>query len=300
MGSPGFTCAIVAQRETPTTRALVEALQASGVAARVLRPQKAVDVLGRGDVALARLDVCQDLTGIEPGLWELRVLEREGVRVLNPAAALRAAHDKLAAARRFTDAGLAHPRTVPLTGGTEESPLPFPLVVKPRFGSWGRDVVLCGDEGDFALALEELRQRPWFRPAGGVVQELVPPTGRDLRVIVSGGLAVGAIERVAAPGEWRTNVALGGARHPVDPPPAACELAVAAAVALGLDLAGVDLLPMPDGGHVVLEVNGAPEFTPQYSRDADVFDLALRALPGASKDEHANRQPRPAHPSRTG
>jgi RimK family alpha-L-glutamate ligase len=228
------------------------------------------------------------------------VLEREGVRVLNPASALLAAHDKLAAARRFTDAGLAHPRTVPLTGGTENPPLPFPLVLKPRFGSWGRDVVLCADEGDFALALEELRQRPWLRSAGGVVQELVPPTGHDLRVIVSGGLAVGAIERVAAPGEWRTNVALGGARRPVDPPPGACELAVTAAVALGLDLAGVDLLPMPDGGHVVLEVNGASEFTPEYRRDADVFDLALRALLGASQDERARRRRRLAHPLRTG
>ena len=105
-----------------------------------------------------------------------------------------------------------------------------------------------------------------------LAQELIPPRGRDLRLLVAGGEVVGAIERVAQAGEWRTNVALGGERRAVRPPEDACRLAVRAAAAIGADLVGVDLLPDGEGGYVVLELNGAADFTQDYSLDgADVF-----------------------------
>ena len=106
----------------------------------------------------------------------------------------------------------------------------------------------------------------------------MPPAGFDLRIVVAAGVAVGAISRVAAPGEWRTNIALGGTRVAVEPPPEALELAVRAAEAAGADLIGVDLLPDGDGGHTVLELNGAADFTREYRLDRDPFVAAAAEL----------------------
>jgi glutathione synthase/RimK-type ligase-like ATP-grasp enzyme len=84
---------------------------------------------------------------------------------------------------------------------------------------------------------------------------------------------------VASDGEWRTNVALGGRRVPVDPPLEARLLAVAAAHSVGATLAGVDLLPDGSGGFVVLEVNGAVDFTEEYSLDGEaVFERVVKAV----------------------
>jgi glutathione synthase/RimK-type ligase-like ATP-grasp enzyme len=171
------------------------------------------------------------------------------------------------------------------------------VVVKPRFGSWGKDVVRCDDADGLRRRLRELEQRRWFRAQGALVQELVPPgvdarsesasadsdhcaaqQVSDLRIIVAGGSVVGAIEGVAAAGEWRTNIALRGRRRPVDPPPFACMLAVEAAAAAGADLIGVDLLPDGAGGWVVLELNGAVEFTLEYALDRDPFAAAAWEL----------------------
>jgi glutathione synthase/RimK-type ligase-like ATP-grasp enzyme len=79
-------------------------------------------------------------------------------------------------------------------------------------------------------------------------------------------------------GEWRTNIALGGRRARIDPPAAALDLAVRAAAAAGLDFAGVDLLPEPDGGWTVLELNGAVDFTRDYGLDRDPFAATAAEL----------------------
>jgi [lysine-biosynthesis-protein LysW]--L-2-aminoadipate ligase len=184
--------------------------------------------------------------------------------VLNRAKALLATHDKLRTARHLDRAGLPHPRTVAWHGESEAALEP-PFVVKPRFGSWGRDVFRCEDDRAAKHTFEVIRQRPWFRRHGALLQELVPGGGRDLRVIVAGGEVVGAGERVAAPGEWRTNVSLGGTLLPAHPSRAARFLAVAAASAAGADLVGVDLIPNGADEYLVIELNGAVEFDESYS-----------------------------------
>jgi glutathione synthase/RimK-type ligase-like ATP-grasp enzyme len=129
--------------------------------------------------------------------------------------------------------------------------------------------------------LRRLRDRAWFRTQGVLVQELVPPAGYDLRVVVACGQVVGAIERVAATGEWRTNISLGGWRRRATPSPEACVLATYAAAAVDGDLVGVDLLPVGNGHYVILEVNGAVEFTRAYSPEGhDIFEEVAKVVAG--------------------
>jgi [lysine-biosynthesis-protein LysW]--L-2-aminoadipate ligase len=199
-----------------------------------------------------------------------------------------AAHDKLVTEAYLAAAGIPHPPA--WHGKTIDDVRQFalPLVLKPRFGSWGRDVFRCQNRAELEQSLAEIVTRRWFRKNGVLIQPLLASPGFDLRLIIAGGTTVGAIERVARPGEWRTNISVGGTIRPAHLSTEACELAAAAAAALGADLIGVDLLPTEDG-YTVLELNGAVEFDARYSLfGGDVYEavaqgLGLRAQPDLAR-----------------
>jgi ribosomal protein S6--L-glutamate ligase len=90
------------------------------------------------------------------------------------------------------------------------------------------------------------------------LQRVIDHGGRDVRAFVVGGRAIAAIERWAADGDWRTNVARGGSVQPFTLPPEWEALAIGAAAAVGAEYAGVDLLQSREGTVYVLEVNAIP------------------------------------------
>jgi RimK family alpha-L-glutamate ligase len=273
--SSGTTVFVVGSPGSPTNERLRSAFAAAGARALV-GPGELADGRARpGDVVVGRLDVRPSLDGIQPGLGRLRRLPDRGIRVVNDADALVATHDKLATALLLDAASVPQPRAAHLTGEDDSPGFEPPYVIKPRFGSWGRDVELCESRAELRACLLHLLRRPWFRRHGALVQELITPRGFDLRLIVAAGSVVGAVERVAAPGEWRTNVALGGTRRRATPPVDARSIAVAAAAAVNGDLVGVDLLPAGDRWSVI-EINGAVDFTDDYALDGqDVFARAV-------------------------
>ena len=291
--------ALISGGPTPTNDALSR-LSTGDVAWEWMSPHDALAALRPGDVALGRLDVLPTLDGIEDGLWVLGALGARGVTILNEPAALLAAHDKLLTSRLLRRAGIPHPRTWHVRPGRTEFRRYGSLVLKPRFGSWGREVRRCDDEDELRDALRLVSGEDWFLRHGAIVQELVPPQGYDLRILVAAGRVVGAVYRVAAPGEWRTNIALGGVRREVaEPPYEAAVLAVEAARAIGASLVGVDLLPHGRGGWVVAELNGAVEFTQEYAPLRDVFAETASALAelGFAKSGDENLLIAPASPA---
>jgi RimK family alpha-L-glutamate ligase len=297
----GRTRVAVLGSPTRTSDDLVAAWLAAGMDVSVTTPVLALASLEAGDVALLRLDVLPTLDGIEPGFDVVPILEERGVRVLNRPQALLAAHDKLLTADALAAAGLRQTHTAHVRTTHRCPQQALPCVVKPRFGSWGADVMLCKTTDDLDRALAIASSRPWWARHGALVQELVPPTGRDLRLLVAGGKVVGAAARVAATGEWRTNVSVGGHLERAEPPPQAIAEAERAARALEIDLAGVDLLPW-DGGWVVLEVNGAIDFDERYTipgREMYREIAGALGLPlGPARDFEDTRAAAPASPAR--
>lgn len=126
------------------------------------------------------------------------------------------------------------------------------LVLKPLFGSQGNGVVKLG-------SLDEFDQHA---PPSGVyyLQEYIDAGEgdfRDWRVFVIGGRAVAAMQRRSS--HWVTNRAQGAICEPVSIHDGRlAELAEAAAAALDVDYAGIDLLRDRAGRWYVSEVNGIP------------------------------------------
>jgi RimK family alpha-L-glutamate ligase len=282
---PAPTAFIAGSPCSATNERLHAALVDAGVYAVVGPSELAEERARPGDVVIGRLDVRPTLDGVQPGLGRLVQMRSRGIRIVNDADALVATHDKLATTLLLDAASIPQPRAAWATDAEASPAFDPPYVVKPRFGSWGRDVNRCESRTELRACLLRLSRRPWFLRHGALVQELIPPRGFDLRLVVSAGQVVGAVERVAAPGEWRTNISLGGSRRPARPSSEACLLAVDAAAAVGGELVGVDLLPDERGARVV-EINGAVDFTDEYALDGqDVFARAVEPfLPFAEVD----------------
>ena len=165
--------------------------------------------------------------------------------------------DKFYTTALLHDAGLPTPETV-VCEQTDEALAAVramgECVIKPIFGSLGHGMVRVSEPEVARRIVRSLEQtRTVF-----YVQKAIDHGGRDIRVFVVGGAVLGAIERRAPEGEWRTNVAIGGSATPFELPDEWAQLAVRAANAVGADYAGVDLLPSRDGRIFVLEVNGIP------------------------------------------
>ena len=219
------------------------------------------------DAVLARFIPAGSLEQIVFRVDALHWIEERGVRVVNSPRAIERSVDKFYTDARLREAGVPTPETFvceraedamtairAMLARVPPDGLENAVVIKPIFGSMGHGIVRVSDP-DVAFrvvqALDTVR-------AVFYVQRAIDSCGRDIRAFVVGGRLLGAIERRAADGDWRTNVSRGASARAYALPPAWEDLALRAAAAIGADYAGVDLLPSSDGGVFVLEVNGIP------------------------------------------
>jgi RimK family alpha-L-glutamate ligase len=256
------------------SRRLLDALAARGhmaVAIPATRLESEIDedgsarVMGPDGVRLDTLDLLL-VRGLPRGSLEqvifrmdaLHLLaEQHGVRCVNGPRALERTIDKSWAGALLAAAGVPTPPTIVCE--RRESALDAferlggDVVVKPMFGAMGNGIVRV-DDRDVAhrvFGALELERAVYY-----LQRTIDGPGRRDLRALVVAGEVAGAMERVAD--SWRANVARGGRPQAVTLTSSERDTALAAAAAVGAEIAGVDLLIGGDGEIVVPEVNGIP------------------------------------------
>ncbi|MFI1919673.1 RimK family alpha-L-glutamate ligase [Nocardia sp. NPDC020380] len=194
----------------------------------------------------------------------LRHLERMGAALLNPVEAHLLCRNKIWQLQELALAGLPVPDTLsyataPLEGVVHAVGLDMPWVVKPVTGYQGRSVFLARDP----RLLREMAPTLGANTSLALQQYVAPSHGRDLRVLVVDGEVVAAYVRTSRDGALASNIARGDVGSPcLGDYPQAESLAVLAVRALGLAIAGVDLLFASADCFVICEVNSVPGWRP--------------------------------------
>ncbi|HKR77874.1 MAG TPA: 30S ribosomal protein S6--L-glutamate ligase [Rhodanobacter sp.] len=252
-----------------STQRLVEAARARGHVVRVLDPLRCYVRIAPGSVAMRykgkpvrELDAAIPRIGTQStfyGTAVLRQLETMGVYTPNSSDAVLRARDKLRSLQILAAQGIAMPVTVFGDNPDDTEDLLAmlgepPHVIKLNEGSQGTGVVLAEKRSASQSVIEAFRGLY----ANFLVQEFIAEAkGCDLRCFVVGGKVVAAMQREASAGDFRANLHRGGSAEAVKLSAAEKRIAVQAAAALGLGIAGVDLL-RSDRGPLVLEVNASP------------------------------------------
>jgi ribosomal protein S6--L-glutamate ligase len=129
-----------------------------------------------------------------------------------------------------------------------------PIIIKLLEGTQGKGVVLAETINAAKSALDAF----FGLKANILIQEFIKEAnGEDVRVFIVGGKVAGAMRRIGANGEFRSNLHQGGNAVPIVLTPEEERTAIEAANALGLSIAGVDLLQSARGP-LVMEVNSSP------------------------------------------
>jgi ribosomal protein S6--L-glutamate ligase len=189
----------------------------------------------------------------------VRQFEMMGVYTVNESVAISRSRDKLRSmqllARRdigMPITGFAHspddiPDLIDMVGGP-------PLVVKLLEGTQGIGVVLA----ETRKAAESVIEAFLGIDVDIMVQEFIAESkGTDVRCLIVGDKVVAAMQRTGKPGEFRSNLHRGGTAELVKITPTERRMAMRAARAMGLNVAGVDLI-RSNHGPLVLEVNSSP------------------------------------------
>ena len=214
------------------------------------------------DIIIPR--IASNMTGY--GTAVVRQLESSAPKAffMNRSLAITRARDKLRSTQLLAKAGVAIPKTVISRNATDIDDLleeigGTPVIIKLARGTHGNGVVLA----ETRKAAKSVLQAFYLTNSDGtnvLLQEFIKESaGTDVRAFVVGSQVVASMKRQSLDDDFRSNLHKGGLGEPIKLTPEERKMAVKAAKAMGLTLAGVDLM-RSDRGPLVLEVNASPGF----------------------------------------
>jgi len=201
------------------------------------------------------------ITSVE--LAVIRYFELLGIPCINSSTSIHTVQNKFHTGQILSNANIAVPTTMlvhfPITNNLIATQIGFPCVIKVLVGSFGEGVYLCHTEQEYHKLVEFLKNLDNDKKLL-VQQYLNDQPGKDLRVFVVGDKVLGAMKRTAPEGDFRANITIGGKGEPYTVSPEIEKIALATSKALGLEIAGIDLL-FDKRGFRVCEANSNPGFS---------------------------------------
>jgi ribosomal protein S6--L-glutamate ligase len=129
-----------------------------------------------------------------------------------------------------------------------------PIIIKLLEGTQGKGVVLADTVNTAKSTLDAF----YGLKANILIQEYIKEAqGCDIRVFVVNKKVVASMRRISSGEDFRSNLHMGGKAEKIKLSKAERETALAAADALGLAVAGVDIL-QSSRGPLIMEVNSSP------------------------------------------
>jgi len=194
----------------------------------------------------------------------VRQLEMQGVYTVSSSIAINRSRDKLRSLQLLARSGVGIPKTIVSRNSTDIDDLidkvgGTPVIIKLARGTHGNGVVLAESK----KAAKSVLQAFYLTNEDGtnvLLQEFVKESaGTDIRAFVVGGRVVASMKRQSLDDDFRSNLHKGGEGTVVKLTEQETKMAIKAAKAMGLNVAGVDLMRSARGP-LVLEVNSSPGF----------------------------------------
>ncbi|MEP1150419.1 MAG: 30S ribosomal protein S6--L-glutamate ligase [Balneola sp.] len=287
-----------------STSRLVEAIEAKGHEAQVIDHLKCDIVIEEDKPSIFfKGERLTDLDAIIPrigasvtfyGTAVVRQFEMMNVFTAVESQALVRSRDKLRSLQILAKAGVGLPKTVFTNYSKEVNQLidsvgGAPLIVKLLEGTQGYGVVLAPTKKAAQSIIEAFHSMR----ARVIVQEFIQESkGADIRVFVVNGRVVGAMKRQGKEGEFRSNLHQGGSGSLIKLSKIEREAALRAAQAMGLPIAGVDML-QSERGPLILEVNSSPGLEGiEKATDKDIAGSIVKYVTSVVEERQNNPKKR--------
>ena len=253
------------------TRRLTQAAEKKGHTTILINPYQMLSSIEQGRFQYFMEDLSQMPDVVLPrqgspmgeyGLALLRQFMHLGIPLINGLAGITIARNQYITLQTLAAAGLPVPDTFFITAEAGfhravERLGGYPVIVKQMDGMGGEGVDLIRQGND----IKGLCEKRLEAKKGLVVQRLIAPhQRRDLRILVVGNQVAGAMALTPKKGEFRSNFHMDGKARSIDLSPQWEEMAIKAARACHLEIAGVDLIVAADGTPYIMEVNYSPGF----------------------------------------
>lgn len=242
--------------------------------------------LGGYDVVIPR--IANSMT--KYGTAIVRQLEMQGVYTVSSSIAINRSRDKLRSMQVLAKAGVGIPKTVFSRNPTDIDDLidklgGTPIIIKLARGTHGNGVVLAESK----KAAKSVLQAFYLSNEDGtniLLQEFVKESaGTDIRAFVVGGRVMASMKRQSLDDDFRSNLHKGGEGTTVKLTEEERKMVIKAAKAVGLTIAGVDLM-RSSRGPLILEVNASPGFGIEKVTGRDVATPIIEYIERNAKRGH--------------